>query len=630
MFSKLYPKVLLIASTIVFIYAISYYFFIISRIQNNSVDIENKLGKAQLEKAVEIIKSSDDELTAYSDFALEVHKNELKKLTAPIWNLVEDSEEKSRSLSTKDMGKKKKVLIELIEKLRYSDNGYFFISDYNSTLISHPYLHGDNLSTTKDIYGNLVVPPMIKIARENGEGYYSYWWWKNDIEQEVYEKLTYAKIFKPWKWVVMTGIYIDDIDKEIAHRKELLIQRLKNILSNTVIGKSGYLYIFDSNANMIIHPDKNMQGNIFGKMKNNSTGNYIFDDLVNSYKSGVKKLHYIWDAPGDRGNFSYEKVSWIEYNSYFDWYICSSGYIDDFHAQSKFLTKYLIYAGSAITILVTFLSLYFIRSIIIIPILRLSNISKKVNQGDITVRYTDSINNDEIGMLALGFNQMLDTINRQITTLDSDVKDRTRELSASLDEKETLLRELHHRVKNNLFIISGIIGLQSFQDRDISSADLIQSIQNRIQAIALTHELLSQNEAEAYINMKDYIEKLCNSLFLAFSHNRKKYLYEYDLDDIALSLNQVYSVGLVVNELVTNAIKYAFIDDNSFIKVSLKIDKDDNIILKIEDNGPGFKSTKSTGIGLEFVNMSVEQLDGTISFSFDSGTHITIIFPIVF
>ncbi len=629
MFSKIYFKITLIVLILISIYGAFFYFIVIPNIQNNSMELEDKLGRAQLEKVMEVIKSSDDELNSYAEFALEVHKKELMKLTLPIWNLIEQGEKDTDSLSPRQRVEKQKELIELVEKLRYSDDGYFFISDYNSTLISHPYLHGQDFSKTKDMYGNLIVPPMVKIAQEEDSGYYTYWWRKNNTEQTIYEKLSFVKLFKPWKWVVGTGIYIDDIDEEIAHRKELLILRLKNILSTITIGESGYVYIFDSKSKMIIHPDKHLEGRKFDKMKNNHTNRYIFDDLITAYKSGDKKLYYQWDAPNDRGNFSYEKISWIDYNPYFDWYICSSGYVDEFHAKSRSLTNYLIYTTIFIAVFITLFSLFFLKNILVTPILKLSHISQKVHDGDLSVRYSGSVRNDEIGMLSLAYNQMLDTINTHIETLDIQVKERTQDLSDSLGEKEMLLRELHHRVKNNLFVISGIIGLQAFQEKEMSSHELIQGIQNRIQAIALVHELLSQDKTNATIHMQDYIEKLCDSLFLAFLYEEKSHHCEYDIENISLTLDQVYSVGLIVNELVTNAIKYAFTKDENFIKISLHRDKENNIVLQIEDHGPGFDPSISSGIGLEFVKMSVEQLDGTISFSSNHGTQIKIIFPIL-
>jgi len=114
-------------------------------------------------------------------------------------------------------------VIDVVNRLRYGDNNYFYITDYNNVLISHPYLQGKDLSKVKDIKGNYILPPLIKIARKNGKGFHRYWWKKNNSDDTPYEKLTYAKDFPDWHMVIGTGVYIDDIEIEVAKRKKELM-----------------------------------------------------------------------------------------------------------------------------------------------------------------------------------------------------------------------------------------------------------------------------------------------------------------------------------------------------------------------------------------------------------------------
>ncbi len=424
-----------------------------------------------------------------------------------------------------------------------------------------------------------------------------------------------------------TGVYIDDIDSEIARRKTLLIQRLKLLLTDTKIGKNGYIYIFDSKAKMIIHHDSTMEGKIFDKMLNPDTDTFIFNDLTNAYKNGDKVLYYLWDSPGDRGNFTYEKVSWIGHDSYFDWYICSSGYLSEFHSHSKNLKRYIIYIIILMTIFISSIGFYFLRKILN-PIAELSHTAHAIGEGHLDKRYKGIINNDETGTLAKQFNFMLDTINEQIETLDSRVQEKTKELSDSLNEKEMLLRELHHRVKNNLFVISGIIGLEAFKEKGVTKEELIEGIQNRIQAIALAHEMLSRDGRNHHIvSMDVYIRKLTDTLISALiGDNIVSPIY--DIDDIELSLDQVLSVGLIINELVTNAIKYALNNKYRYLKISMKLVSDGMVILSLEDNGSGFDSSQIHGTGLDLVEMSAIQLNGKLQIDSLDRTKVSIIFPL--
>ena len=123
---------------------------------------------------------------------------------------------------------------------RYGDTEYFWIANYQSVLISHPddKLNGADFSQVKDVHGNLIVPPMVKIAREDGNGFYSYWWRRLGREEPV-EKLSYAKHFFAWNWVFGTGFYIDDIEEEARHWQASMIENLAVSFSRITLAKTG-------------------------------------------------------------------------------------------------------------------------------------------------------------------------------------------------------------------------------------------------------------------------------------------------------------------------------------------------------------------------------------------------------
>ena len=316
-------------------------------------------------------------------------------------------------------------VIELVSKLRYGENNYFFISDYNNVLISHPYLQNRDFSNIKDKKGNLIVPPMVKVARENGEGFTSYWWKKNKKDNKIYEKLSFSKDFPNWNIIIGTGVYIDDIEKEVAKRKKELMKQLQHIIKTTKIGKTGYLYIFDGNAKMLIHPNSNINGKNFSKLKNPTKGTYIFDDLVKVSKT-TKELFYKWDKPTDKGNYIYNKVSWIEYVPELDWYIVSSAYVDEFQESSNEVRDFILLLALIIFILSGIYSYIYLRNLLK-PISNLSQLALKITKGDYSVR-SDLKRDDEIGVLSNEFNNMVETIEDNIENLDKKVQEKTKEL----------------------------------------------------------------------------------------------------------------------------------------------------------------------------------------------------------
>ncbi|MEA1924063.1 MAG: cache domain-containing protein [Pseudomonadota bacterium] len=331
---------------------------------------------------------------------------------------------------------KQKEALDYIANLRYGDNEYFFISDYDSVLIGHPSLQGKDMSNVKDPNGILIVPPMVQVAREFGHGFHSYSWRKLKSEDQLYEKLSYSKLIKEWQWVIGTGIYLDSIEHEVKRKKTELIKSLRSLLTTTKIGETGYIYIFDSKGNMIIHPNSNIEGKNFSKLKNPGKNSFILDDMINAYGSGAKVLYYKWDKPKDKGSYIYDKVSWIDYNQEFDWYICSSAYITEINSVANQMKQYIWFISFVLVALALLISVYFFKKLFN-PIETLSRKALQVKNGDLSVRCEISTG-DEIGTLAQTFDGMLDTIEENIRTLDNKVNERTKDLEEQKEVFETL------------------------------------------------------------------------------------------------------------------------------------------------------------------------------------------------
>jgi two-component sensor histidine kinase len=621
---KIFIKVFGVIFALIIIYIIFIFFILIPKIEKNTISLEDTIGKIQLQKTVQLVQSYAQELNNYQTFALQQRKDELKQLTRVVYSII-DANYKKSLLKDANVSKIQDDTLELIAKLRYGNNDYFYVSNYHNILISHPYLKGRDFSNVHDIHGELIVPRLVEVARKNGEGFIRYWWQKNNQDRTQYEKLTYAKNFMPWKWIVGTGVYIDDIKFEVQKRKKVLIAKLKTILHKTKIGKNGYIYIFDDAGNMIVHQNKAIEGKNFKYFRNPGKKSYILDDLVKAYKHGNKILYYNWDAPDDRGNYTYKKISWIEYDPNFHWYICSSEYLDEARADSENLKKFIIYAIFVMIFVIVGIGLYFVRQIFQ-PVLQLADNAQEVIDGNLEARYEGKINNDEIGLLAKQYNTMLQTIQTQMETLDIQVQEKTKELTHTLEAKEVLLREINHRVKNNLYVISSIIGLQAFKTKDIKIEDFIQTVQQRIQAMAIGHELLSKSVESEFLDAKEYIPHLVHSLIEAYLEDPSACHCVYEIDHVRLDVDKLLSCGLIINELVTNAIKYA-LHTSSYLLVRMQ-EKDMMIHLTIADKGSGFVEEESRdGIGLELVDMLVKQLSGSMEIIRSEGTLITISFP---
>lgn len=328
-----------------------------------------------------------------------------------------------------------KEVSNITANLHYGDNGYFFIVDYNGRVLSHPFVaKGTDVSNLKDLQGNLVVTPLVEIARKEGEGFYSYGWKKSDQDDYYYEKLSFARDFPAWNLVIGTGIYIDDIQKEMNQRKQALLEQLRELVKSTKINLSGYFFIFDENGKVIIHPDSQREGKIVTTL-NPKTEQPIISDLINA-AHGSGKLTYLWDKPDEPGNYIYKKEAWIEYIPELKWYVATSVYTDEVKETSQQLKRSIIIIGLAILFLSFAVAVIFLQKLLK-PIIDLARKAMLVSNGNYQVRAITT-SNDEIGSLCKEFNQMVETIEDNIYNLDQKVKEKTRELEQSKNELKVL------------------------------------------------------------------------------------------------------------------------------------------------------------------------------------------------
>ncbi len=208
----------------------------------------------------------------------------------------------------------------------------------------------------------------------------------------------------------------------------------------------------------------------------------------------------------------------------------------------------------------------------------------------------------------------------------SDLIKAKRKIQESLNEKETLLTEIHHRVKNNLAVISGIMELQAMKSDHKELKRKLLDSQSRIKSIAITHELLYEEQNFSSIDYGANVKKLVNSI--AGALNTDVY-FHFNMDKLRLNINQALPCSLILNELVTNALRHAFNDkSNAVIEISLKEEKE-RIHLKVSDNGKGLpenldlKNPKT--IGFKLISILTKQLDGEVEMHSNTGTefHVT-------
>ena len=212
----------------------------------------------------------------------------------------------------------------------------------------------------------------------------------------------------------------------------------------------------------------------------------------------------------------------------------------------------------------------------------------------------------------------------------SALKEAENKIKASLDDKEALLKEVHHRVKNNMQIISSLLNLQIQYVNDDEAVNVLRESQNRVKSMAMIHEKLYLSNDLTRINFREYIDSLVSNLFYSYNVNNTNIKPLLEIDDINLNMETAIPCGLIISELVSNSLKYAFPESQKGeLLISLK-SEETYYKLTVRDNGIGLPEEleldNAKTLGLKLVNILTGQIDGEVTINRKHGTEFNIIF----
>ena len=299
----------------------------------------------------------------------------------------------------------------------------------------------------------------------------------------------------------------------------------------------------------------------------------------------------------------------------------------------------LLLSAIAVQNLFLFGLLFFIiRKAVIGPILAITNAAEAIAAGDFSRKLVIRSRN-ELGTLARTLETLRHNIATSISTMEEEIvwrEETEKKITKTLKEKEVLLREIHHRVKNNLTVISGILGLQEDRIQTLDQAhEAFAESQNRIYSMALIHEQLYSSKDYSTITMNTYIYQLIDQI--TSSHNADNRIrFDLDIGDISFDIQIAVPFGILLNELVTNSFKHAFPDNKQgTIAVSLRrlaVPSEQHIRLIVKDDGVGFKVPPNeigTGsLGMFLIQSLVQQIKGTLEYETPGAGVCTVItFP---
>lgn len=367
-------------------------------------------------------------LLFHKNAVLERKRIELKNIVEIGINEIRDAydREKKGLLSRKQA---QQLAKERVKRIRYDkDVGYLWINDMGRPIpkmIMHPLMPELDGKILDDPKFNCALGSRQNLFKafvdkciEKGEGFVDYLWPKHTAHgiSEEQSKLSFGRLFRPWGWVLGTGLYIDDINNEVEKRMVAIIDDLKRTFSKVKMGQNGYMFVFNGSNEFIIHPQ-------FGKdeglnLVNPNTGNLVLDDLKNAAKTPTIAYEYKWDKPPlYAGVFNFWKRAYVQYYRPLDWYIASSVYIDESEQGVSILRQRILFISAILLVLAVIFSFIFSNSLSK-PVVRLTNAAQKIKQHGLSSVIIPVEGTSETKKLGLILGQMI------------------RSLKSAIDEKE--------------------------------------------------------------------------------------------------------------------------------------------------------------------------------------------------
>lgn len=464
--NKIFLKIGSVLISIIFIYILFITFIISPKISSYLINLETKEAKAQLDRVSAIIDAKETNLKELKEVRTEEHKKSIRNISFIAYNIINNYYKMYENgiLSKNEV---LKYAFETISQIEYGhEDDYIFILDKKGTLVFHPdkKYYNENVYNRKDAIGKSFIREIIENSMVSKETYTKYSWEKLN-SSFVSEKIVHSVYFEPFELIISSGVYVENIKKELVKEKKNVIKELEPLLKSIVLGEKGYIFILNGENKVLIHHDEKLIGKNVSKLKAPGTDTYMVENLKKSFQEN-KAWVYKWNKPDDIENYNYEKIAWVNYNKFFDWYIVSSIYKDDLEIKSNDINSMIINISLVLLIVLVFLAIFFIKKLLS-PITVLSKNVDLVKNGNLTVR-NKIHTNDELGYLADHFDGMLDSIEENTKNLEYKIETRTAELKYKLYYDE--LTGLKNRIslvgdlKKEEFCALSLIDIESFDD----------------------------------------------------------------------------------------------------------------------------------------------------------------------
>ncbi|ETR71749.1 MAG: methyl-accepting chemotaxis protein [Candidatus Magnetoglobus multicellularis str. Araruama] len=396
-----------------------------------------------------------------------------------------------------------------------------------SIWLAHPdpsFLNQD-FSKKVDPEGNPILPPMLKMAKESGEGYHSYLG-RRPNDKDYQNVHCYFEYIPEWEWLIGSSFYDDQIEKGLKERKASILIELRHAFTNISIGKSGYLFLFNHQGKILIHPYLETDTDVSG-IVNKATGHLLFNELIESSKTPETPILYLWDKPTQRGEFKFWKYGYTYHYKPLNWYLTATFFKNEIDRPAHgFIRKFLL-LSFIFSLLIILLFGLFVSSIST-PILRLASCIHEMGNNNLFANLPakDLNRKDELGTIARGYeatrsylSKIIAEMNQHAKTVAKASENFSQGAKEQLQLAEKMDEQSHVTVQcseNNLKHIQLITNETELGARDVNAIlDRINQLSNNINSVAESAALSSSNMTDIsklVIDVSDDIYQVTESI----------------------------------------------------------------------------------------------------------------------
>ncbi|OQX48385.1 MAG: hypothetical protein B0D87_05970, partial [Candidatus Sedimenticola endophacoides] len=445
---------------------------IVEAVRDNALAQQEQSALALIEQARLNLESEAQWLANLEAHELERRLEHLKSFIHVALTITEDVHLGHHDMALFGATRREHAL-EHIQSLRFGQGNYVWVIDGQGLTLAHPNpdLVGRNVSDLKDTRGRPVIRPFLEQLKTTEEASNRYLFPRAGSSEPV-EKLSHARRFAPWDWIIGSGIYLDEYQAALAQERRNLIRRTDERMRRLRLNSSGYLFIFDGQLQLISHPRREAIRADDAPERRQDKLDTLLSGLRKVADAGGRRHAYYWNRPEAPDNYGHQKIAWIEHVPALDWYVCATIYTDDFTAIADRVAGRITSIALVLLVVIFSIAFYTINRGLR-PLQLLARSAEEVSRGnyDLEIRMR---RNDEIGQLAEAFARMLARIRGDL----NGYKEAKEHAEASVHEQARLL-DAARRTEQSLSFEANHDPLTSLYNRKYLDARLTHAVCNR-------------------------------------------------------------------------------------------------------------------------------------------------------